>query len=71
MKQKLTGRIYDVTKTLWRHSFYSNANLNKSTLQILLLDALYPLDMMYKNLTLLWSSSGSLEELFSRNLERG
>ena len=33
-------------KTLWRHSIFSNANFNKSMLQILLLNTLYPLALV-------------------------
>ena len=37
---------YDVTKTLWCHSFFSNANFNKSMLQVLLLNTFYPLALV-------------------------
>ena len=30
--------MYGVTRTLWRHSFFSNTNFNKTMLQILLLN---------------------------------
>ena len=39
-------RSYDVTKTSWRHSFFSDANFNISILQILLLITLYPLALV-------------------------
>ena len=39
-------RNYDVSKTLWRHIFYSNANFNESMLQTLLFDTLYPLALV-------------------------
>ena len=36
-------KSYDVIKFLWRHNFFNNMNFNKSMLQILHLNALYPL----------------------------
>ena len=37
---------HDVTKTLWRHSFFINADFNKFMLQVLLLSTLYPLALV-------------------------
>ena len=39
-------KSYGVTKTWWRHSFFINAILNKSVLQILHLNALYLLALV-------------------------
>ena len=36
-------KSYDVITFLWRHSFFHNMNFNRSMLQILHLNALYPL----------------------------